>query len=236
MNLNIKVTRGTTAQNDALLLPEGRLSIDLEKKALRFHDGVTVGGFEVLGFRAVTANATRLAGDDTLAWYGEVSQEDFTTVNLIRTSVGLDDGVPINGETPWLKFMVDGNYVYTPKLPIMSDVSYNQLEQADLSTGNTLATIDGRQYKLRLLRGSVNNPVGASDGSGSEWNRLFGALQNGQFASMTAVELGLDKLAWTRETDGGTNGLVRSGVDGFELMDKDTDIMVCWRPVLEQLN
>lgn len=48
----LKVPTGTTAENNALTLPEGFISIDSERKAIRIHDGVTQGGFEALGRKA----------------------------------------------------------------------------------------------------------------------------------------------------------------------------------------
>lgn len=50
--MRIKFPYGSTAENNQLLLPEGHLSVDLERKALRLHDGVTQGGFEMLGEQA----------------------------------------------------------------------------------------------------------------------------------------------------------------------------------------
>lgn len=52
--MKVKTPYGTTAQNNALTLPAGFLTIDTEKHAIRFHDGVTQGGFEVIGTKAYT--------------------------------------------------------------------------------------------------------------------------------------------------------------------------------------
>lgn len=50
--MKVKVPYGTTAQNNLLTLPVGMLAIDMDKKALRIHDGVTQGGFEAIGSQA----------------------------------------------------------------------------------------------------------------------------------------------------------------------------------------
>lgn len=50
--MRIKFPYGTSAENDGLLLPAGELAVDLERKALRLHDGATPGGFELVGERA----------------------------------------------------------------------------------------------------------------------------------------------------------------------------------------
>jgi hypothetical protein len=238
MNLSIKLLRGNTAKNDLAVLDEGKITVDTERMALRIHDGVTPGGWVVQAYRAVTANSVLLAGDATLGWYGEVQQADFTTIDILRNSVGLINGDPINSDTTWLKLSVDGKTLYTPKLPILADVSYNDLVAADLALGDSIAFVDGRQYKLRLFKGATINIVtGSTGGAGSEWDRVFAALTDGTFASMSEATLGLTSVAWTRETDGSTNAAIRGGTAyiDFDVMDKDTDIMVVWRPVLEEL-
>lgn len=238
MNLSIKHLRGTTAKNDSTILPEGRITIDVERMAIRIHDGVTAGGWVVQAHRAVTANSTLLAGDETLGWYGEVSQANFTTIDILRNSVGLINGEPVNSDTTWLKLHVDGKVIYTPKLPILADVSYNDLVAADLALGDTIAFVDGRQYKLRLFKGATINIITPqTGGTGSEWDRVFSALNDGTFAVLSEDDLGVHSIAWTRETDGGNNGLIRGGgsYTDFDILDKDTDIQVVWRPVLEEL-
>jgi len=47
--MRTRFLRGSTAENNGLTLPSGELSIDVEKKAVRLHDGVTQGGFEMVG-------------------------------------------------------------------------------------------------------------------------------------------------------------------------------------------
>lgn len=54
MNLQIVFPHGNTEENDLTTLPEGAISVDIERKALRIHDGVTPGGFEILGQQAYT--------------------------------------------------------------------------------------------------------------------------------------------------------------------------------------
>lgn len=43
----LQLRRGTTAQNDAFTGADGEVTVDTEKKALRLHDGATVGGTEI---------------------------------------------------------------------------------------------------------------------------------------------------------------------------------------------
>ena len=46
--MNYQFLRGTSAQNDAYVGPEGSISIDLEQKNIRVHDGATVGGSKII--------------------------------------------------------------------------------------------------------------------------------------------------------------------------------------------
>lgn len=69
--IQIQFRRGTTAQNDAFTGKEGSLTVDLTKKALRLHDGVTAGGFELPNTTAIntaisTAIATAIGGDNVV--------------------------------------------------------------------------------------------------------------------------------------------------------------------------
>lgn len=45
-NFRVKLTRGTTAQNNAYTGEEGEVTLDMEKNVVRIHDGVTQGGTE----------------------------------------------------------------------------------------------------------------------------------------------------------------------------------------------
>ena len=44
---NLAFPGGTTAKNDLYIGPDRTLSIDTDKKSLRMHDGVKVGGYEI---------------------------------------------------------------------------------------------------------------------------------------------------------------------------------------------
>lgn len=52
----------------------------------------------------------------------------------------------------WLKFRYFGKIVYIPKMPILSDVSWDILNQAKMTMGQTVIMgNDGNEYRLRLL-------------------------------------------------------------------------------------
>jgi hypothetical protein len=61
MPTQVQFRRGTTAQNNNFFGAEGELSIDLTKKTLRVHDGVTQGGFAlVTNLDLTTANVAEV--------------------------------------------------------------------------------------------------------------------------------------------------------------------------------
>jgi hypothetical protein len=60
MSTQVQFKRGTTNQNNAFTGAEGEITVDLTKLAVRVHDGVTVGGFELA--RANMSNVPTLDG------------------------------------------------------------------------------------------------------------------------------------------------------------------------------
>lgn len=52
----------------------------------------------------------------------------------------------------WLKFRYFGKIVFIPKMPILSDVSWDTLNQAKMTMGQTIIMgNDGNEYRMRLL-------------------------------------------------------------------------------------
>jgi hypothetical protein len=47
MSTQVQFKRGTTNQNNAFTGAAGEITVDLTKLAVRVHDGVTQGGFEL---------------------------------------------------------------------------------------------------------------------------------------------------------------------------------------------
>ena len=45
----LQFRRGSTAQNNAFTGQKGEISVDSDKGTIRIHDGLTAGGFELLG-------------------------------------------------------------------------------------------------------------------------------------------------------------------------------------------
>jgi hypothetical protein len=188
--MKTRYLRGTRAQLNALNLPEGNLAIDVETKALRFFDGETQGGFEVLGTRAYEPSppgpTELIAGDLTTGFYGEVGPEEFITYGALSTLVGLSAGtLQHDAESLWLKFSLDGSPLYVMKKPARHTVSWDQLHAAGLVFGTNTVEVQGLTYQVRLLRGAASDPTTDDIGfdiptsHGSEWNRLLYPIHSG---------------------------------------------------------
>jgi hypothetical protein len=52
--MRTRFKRGNTQENNSLVLLAGELSIDIEKKALRIHDGITPGGLRQWVYRLLS--------------------------------------------------------------------------------------------------------------------------------------------------------------------------------------
>ncbi len=206
--MRTRFLRGTTTENNDLTLPDGELAIDLETKALRLHDGVTPGGFEITGTQAYTplvgpGPTTLIAGDTTTGFYGEVTGTELITYGALSTNVGLSAGTLINdAESTWLKFSLDGKVLFISKKRCRNEISWTDIYNIGgvYGTGDTgtfpvnggviqdrTVTIGQDTFKVRLLKGAASDPVpnlaydtytDPIEVDGSEWNRLLYPVHN----------------------------------------------------------
>lgn len=197
--MRTRFLRGDSAQNNGLTLPNGEITVDLERKALRLHDGSTLGGFECVGTQAVTGPGF---GDESAGFYGEVPGTEFISYGDLSAQVGLSAGTLINDtESGWLKFSLDGVVTYVAKKPVRHTVSWEHIYQAGCVYGvdgfgsnpsggnvdqNTIVTIDGKDYRVSLLKGTNTDPGGEDTATfdpsythTSEWNRLMYPIHSG---------------------------------------------------------
>lgn len=182
--MKTRFLHGTTEQNNRLLLPEGRLAVDTEKKAVRLHDGVTPGGFEIVGTRAFDPGPSPgpqelIAGDLNHGFYGEVPFDEVITGMSLAAEIGLSEGTVINEKTnAWLKFALDGKVLFVAKKPLRYEISWNAiyaagavygmegpgiipaLESAVPETDQTaqVAIESGHRFKVRLMTGAISDP------------------------------------------------------------------------------
>ncbi len=117
--------RGSTDENNSYLGPEGQIVIDIEAKALRIHDGTTLGGHTLPTNAYVAAQFAAFAAafPDIVNGYGTTVAGDWNTAEI---SIGLD---PVEG-FGWYKaaninvnadsFITFGNGVFRSTDNVMS--------------------------------------------------------------------------------------------------------------------
>lgn len=140
---------------------------------------------------------TLLFGDESLGYFGEVTSAAFLTVPEIQRQLNFYPG----GGTPdpnvsWVKVFSDSKVLYIPKRAIVNNITWNTLYNAGLVYGidgvgsnptttptNQLRTVtaDGRQFKVRLLKGATteNGPYlswSSPTVQSAEWPKLAVAM------------------------------------------------------------
>lgn len=247
--MKTRYRRGTTASLNRLQLEAGSIGVDLERKAIRFWDGETLGGYEVLGERMVEpppGPQTLLSGDLTTGFYGEVGPDDFISYEGLSTLVGLSAGTLHNQEeSTWLKFSLDGGPVYVAKRTIRHSLSWNQLNAQDLVFGRTVE-IGEFTYLIRLSTGLVDPDTYTA---GGEWDRLILPVHQsdptnqgwGIGYSDTDLNVGTvsgnGRASWVQETHPTQpTRRVNRGLSSVEALDSYTPSSTyanCgWRPIL----
>lgn len=111
---------------------------------------------------------------------GEVPVTDLINGDELASKIGLTTGTAQFSDEPWLKFMTrEGKTLYVAKKPFRHNLSWSSINNAGAVYGDSLVYINGRKYKVRLLKGANTDPTPNSNGYdpeqswGSEWNRLF---------------------------------------------------------------
>lgn len=84
MSLKVLFLRGTTAQNDLYTGPDGEITLDVTSRSLRIHDGVTAGGWKILGNAAVQSLIDNLADQIT------DNDSDIATINTAIGTIQAD--------------------------------------------------------------------------------------------------------------------------------------------------
>lgn len=235
--MRTRFLRGTTDENNGLTLPSGELSIDSEKKALRLHDGSTLGGFEIVGIPVdlpVPGSDTLIAGDGNRGFYGEVTPDEFITPEELSLSLGISEGTLVTNIN-WLKFSLDNKKLFVAKKNIRLNISYNTLSNVNAILGDKIMEIRGNSYKLRLLEAYDN----FQDKDNGEFARLF--WTNGSTPPTDLYGYSNEELdtassprnsSWCQEYFSGNDGryITMGYVINAEL---PTSTNPAWRPVLE---
>lgn len=194
---------GNTAENNAKTLPSGRVVMDNESHAVRFHDGVTPGGLVINTTKVELPNGpgpnTLMAGDSTAGFYGESAAVDFITTSSLMTAVGLSKGEILNDNPNWFKYAYKEKTLFFPTTYLVRGVSWYDLYNAGLVYGIsgpglytsgtdvdqfTTVSFGGNTYIVRLMEAFGENPTNGGtvgddrghvpmDDYSSEWNELI---------------------------------------------------------------
>lgn len=115
-------------------------------------------------------------------WLGEIAAANFITGPALAAAVGLTQFPQINSELGWMRFRIDGKFIWVAKRPFQYAVTWDGLNNLGIATGTKTIEIGGKTYKVRLLRGAEANPTNWTVEMGqnnppivgpSEWNRLM---------------------------------------------------------------
>lgn len=209
----------------------------------------------------IPGNKNLIAGDGNAGYLGTVLSTELITGDVLSNQIGLAAGSNLNSTVNWLKFVIDGKIIFSPMKAIKSGLSWNQINSANAVYGNTIVTINGLRYKVRLWRGANEDPVSVGNGSinhNSEWNRLMLPINvkaksknwsypNNVESNVPDWDIGFtdeDLLmgavaagySWCQEIVGSSSRLYRGGGDASRsdyLSSSYIQSFVGWRPVLE---
>lgn len=95
-----------------------------------------------------------LAGNMQAGWFGEVSSSDFITGDELAHLVGISTGISQYSSEPWLKFAYKGDVYLVAKKPFRYSISWDQINAANCVYGDKTIDINGRKYKVMLMRGN----------------------------------------------------------------------------------
>ncbi|WDS62041.1 hypothetical protein [Pseudomonas phage D6] len=194
-----------------------------------------------------------IAGDETTGYYGTLTSAEFFTPTQLGQAVGIQDsGFPVNEDTRWHKFALDGKILYHPFLPIRWGTPYDFLASYSLigteGIGNVITKF-GKQFRVRLMKGANpgETPVAenypTTNAMNSEFNRLIYRVVGedpvkdnpGQFAAYTLMELGLARSSISgipyqryicQERVGSNQCVIRNGNNGISGTGQWTELLI----------
>ena len=195
---------------------------------------------------------------------GEVQPPELISGNELALIVGLDAGTYHNEEEPWLEFAKgDELSIFVAKKSLRYGMSKDDLVACDLVTGDKIVDILGRSFKVRLLKGTDNDPweyersmeIDPDNVSSSEWDRFILNVHDGihTHGAVTAtkgywplysnqelnVDGGFGSFSFTQESSTNVGQLhVTRGGNGVTSLRTVSSVLndeYGWRPVLEEI-
>ena len=135
----------------------------------------------------LTSSSSSSEGPPGVEFLGEVGVTGFINGLELATTIGLTAGTAQHTDAGWLHFELDGVELYVAKKTYRHSVSWNHIHAAGAVFGDKTIEINGKTYKVRLLKSVANgNTYTGSNGYdpiqayGSEWNRLFYPIHSGK--------------------------------------------------------
>lgn len=110
-------------------------------------------------------------------YFGTVSANELFTGTELASAVGITQGIVQHDNIEWLKFYIDGKIIFRPMKAIRHSLSWDTINLAGCVDGSTILAKSGVNFKVRLIKGSTENPANISSDVNtmkySEWNRLL---------------------------------------------------------------
>lgn len=168
-----------------------------------------------------------IGGDPSAGFFGEALSTDLINGTNLASLLNVTQGTLINSETPWLKFVIDGKIIYTPKLPIRKAISWSHLYSRGIVYGTNDAgkfplgtpvnqdvkiVVNGYRFIVRLMKGSEDDPTSQPDNTktnntttNNEWDRLFIPITNNTWFNYSSTAIGTavsgeGDAIWVQET------------------------------------
>ena len=126
-------------------------------------------------------------GPPGLEFLGEQPVAGFINGEELASAIGLSSGTAQHSDEPWLHFRLDDVILYVAKKPYRRSLTWNSINSAGAVFGTKTIDINGKTYKVRLLKtvATGNRYTGGisgydkEDAYGSEWNRLMYPIHSG---------------------------------------------------------
>ena len=196
--------------------------------------------------------------DSFSLFLGELSDAEFISYRSVGTTTGVGGSNLSNQGAGWLEFELEGQTLIVAKKNIMHSVSWQTLNTLGLVFGTKTITVNGVDYKVRLLKGADTDPsvIGAGyyypGTHNSEWSRLFYPIIRDDSkiptpprdagALYTQAELNMNSsfYSWCQEVSGSnpTQRIVRGyyACSYFtRQVSTSVSISVGWRPCFEKI-
>ena len=150
----IKNIRGSNKANNVYKGEEGVITVDLDRKTLRVHDGLLTGGYELARFSDIPTKVSQLDNDSNFATLtGEIAFADKASKdsdgNQINTTYAKLDGATFTGT---VKAPTPSNKKENSTI-VATTAWVNSAETVVHRTGNE--TIDGTKTFLKTIDGTA---------------------------------------------------------------------------------